>query len=193
MHMSQRTTVSSGTAAANASRNPSSAGNADRRLARARSRTAATSTHGSRGPASSSASASQAARASPATITSGAQFFAASASSTLIATSRGGAGIRQFWVIVPSRSLPTATTRSASSHSAPISGTCGGSPSRSGWPAAIPFAEYVVTIGAPRHSASEPTAALAPAATAPPPTHTSGLRAPPRQNNGGSASGGGGP
>src|SRR3712207_7640896 len=35
-------------------------------------------------------------------------------------------GMAQFWVLVPSRSLPRETTRSASSHSRPTAGTCGG-------------------------------------------------------------------
>ena len=51
----------------------------------------------------------------------------------LIATSAGGWGMRQFWVIIPSRSEPIAITTSASSHSAPTCGTCGGSPTAQGW------------------------------------------------------------
>ena len=52
---------------------------------------------------------------------------------------RGG-GMRQSCVFMPSRSLPTATTRSASSQSAPASGTCGGRPTASGWSPATPAA-----------------------------------------------------
>ena len=50
---------------------------------------------------------------------------------------RGGCGMAQFWVFMPSRSEPTATTRSAWSHSAPTAGTCGGKPTRSGCPSGI--------------------------------------------------------
>ena len=56
------------------------------------------------------------------------------AGSTLIATRCGGCGCFQPWVIIPSRSLPIATTTSASSHSSPASGTCGDASTRQGCP-----------------------------------------------------------
>ena len=110
------------------------------------------------------ASASTPASASATTSTSGAQFFAASVSSAFTAISAAGRGMRQFWVIIASRSLPTASTTSASSHSAPTSGTWTGPATAQGCSGGtIPRPWYVVTMGAPSSSASAAIAAPAPA------------------------------
>jgi hypothetical protein len=39
----------------------------------------------------------------------------------------------QFWVIIRSRSLPTTSTTSASSHNSPIGLACGGPGTAQGW------------------------------------------------------------
>jgi hypothetical protein len=51
----------------------------------------------------------------------------------LVETSFGGAGMSQFWVIIRSRSLPTTSTTSASSHNSPIGLACGGPGTAQGW------------------------------------------------------------
>jgi hypothetical protein len=45
-----------------------------------------------------------------------------------------GCGCAKFWVCTPSRSEPTAITRSASSQRRPTGSTCGGIPTAHGWP-----------------------------------------------------------
>src|SRR5581483_3750527 len=78
-----------------------------------------------------------------------------------------------------SKSVPTASTTSASSQSAPTSGACTVPRTMHGWSGASrPRPMYVVVTGAASLSASSPTRGPEPDRSAPPPAQMSGRSAP---------------
>src|SRR5262249_55911378 len=81
----------------------------------------------------------------------------------------------QFWVLMPSRSEPTATTASAWSHRAPVWGRWGGRPTPGGGSPATPRPGEGGKNGAAGGSASAAAGAGAP--PGPPPGPPTGARA----------------
>ena len=104
----------------------------------------------------------------PATVASAAHSGGSTSGAGSSVTSRGGRGIVQLRVFMPSRSPPTASSTSARPISSATSGSCGGSPTASGCAVGgTPRPPKLATTGAPRCSAS--TATDGSASTAPPP------------------------